>query len=93
MTKAPRPLDRLDYFTTAYFHRPDELGNEVSGAGLDVTGIYGVEGPGWILPDVSERMADPGRRASLLDVARRLEVEPAMVGASAHLLAIARRPA
>jgi hypothetical protein len=55
-------------------------------------GIYGIEGPGWILSDISERMADPGRRAQLLDVARKLEAEPAMVGSSAHLLAIARRP-
>jgi SAM-dependent methyltransferase len=86
------PTDRLDYFTTAYFHRPDELGDEARGAGLTVMGVYGIEGPGWILPDISERMADPGRRAQLLDVARKLEAEPAMVGSSAHLLAIARRP-
>jgi SAM-dependent methyltransferase len=87
------PTDRLDYFTTAYFHRPDELGDEVRAAGLILSGVYGIEGPGWILPDVSERMADPERRAQLLDTARKLEGEPAMVGSSAHLLAVARRPA
>jgi SAM-dependent methyltransferase len=86
------PTDRLDYFTTAYFHKPDELGDEVRQAGLDVTGVYGIEGPGWILPDVSERMADASRRASLLEVARMLEAEPAVTGMSAHLLAVARRP-
>jgi SAM-dependent methyltransferase len=85
------PTDRLDYFTTAYFHRPDELGDEVSAAGLALTGVYGLEGPGWIFPDVSERMADPDRRAALLNVARMLETEPAGLGGSAHLLAVARR--
>jgi SAM-dependent methyltransferase len=86
------PTDRLDYFTTAYFHRPEELGEEVLAAGLALTGVYGLEGPGWILPDVPERMADVHRRAALLGVARMLEMEPAVVGCSAHLLAVAQRP-
>jgi SAM-dependent methyltransferase len=86
------PTDRLDYFTTAYFHRPDELAEEVLGAGLALHGVYGLEGPAWILPDVSERMANPDRRAALLRAARLLETEASVTGASAHLLAIARRP-
>jgi SAM-dependent methyltransferase len=86
------PTDRLDYFTTAYFHRPEELAHEGKAAGLAVQDIYGIEGPGWIMPDVSERMADDHRRAALLDVARMMETEPAMVGSSAHLLLVARRP-
>jgi SAM-dependent methyltransferase len=86
------PTDRLDYFTTAYFHRPEELAEEVLAAGLALTGVYGVEGPGWILPDVPERMADVHRRAALLGVARMMETEPAVLGCSAHLLAVAQRP-
>jgi SAM-dependent methyltransferase len=87
------PTDRLDYFTTAYFHRPEELANEVLAAGLTLHGVYGLEGPGWILPDVSERMADAHRRAAMMAVARMLETEPAVLGSSAHLLAVAQRPA
>jgi SAM-dependent methyltransferase len=86
------PTERLDYFTTAYFHRPDELAVEVRDAGLVLDRVYGIEGPGWILPDVAERMGDARRRATLLQVARMLESEPAMLGSSAHLLALARRP-
>jgi ubiquinone/menaquinone biosynthesis C-methylase UbiE len=86
------PTDRPDYFTTAYFHHPDELAEEVRSAGLQVEGIYGIEGPGWMLPDVGERLADPERRESLLHVARLLETEPTVIGCSAHLLAVARRP-
>ena len=85
------PTERLDYFTTAYFHRPDELADEVRASGLDLNGVYGLEGPGWILPDVSERMANPDRRATLLQVARWLETDASVVGISAHLLAVARR--
>jgi SAM-dependent methyltransferase len=85
------PTDRLDYFTTAYFHRPEELADEVLAAGLALNGVYGLEGPGWILSDVAERMADAHRRAALLRVARMLETEPAVLGTSAHLLAVAQR--
>jgi ubiquinone/menaquinone biosynthesis C-methylase UbiE len=83
--------DRLDYFTTAYFHRPEELADEVRAAGLALEGVYGIEGPGWMLPDVPARMADAQRRAALLRVARALEREPSVVGISAHLLAVAQR--
>lgn len=84
--------ERLDYFTTAYFHRPDELGVEVTAAGLDLRGVYGLEGPGWMLSDVAGRMADAAARERLLRVARMLETEQFVLGASAHLLAVARRP-
>lgn len=83
--------DRLDYFTTAYFHRPEELRAELMEAGLEVEGLYGVEGPGWILPDLDDRWTDPERRAALLHVARLLEAEPSVLGCSAHLLAIGRK--
>lgn len=86
------PTDRLDYFTTAYFHRPEELRREVTDAGLDVEGLYGVEGPGWILPDFPERWNDPERRDILVRVARMLESEPSMLGCSAHLIVVARKP-
>ncbi len=86
------PTDRLDYFTTAYFHRPEELADEVLAAGLALNGVYGLEGPGWILSDLPERMANPQRRTALLRVARLVETEPAMLASSAHLLAVAQRP-
>ena len=86
------PTKQLHYFTTAYLHRPDELRGEVSSAGFDVEGLYGIEGPGWILTDVAERWKDPARREILLRVARAVESEPSVVGWSAHLMVVARKP-
>jgi ubiquinone/menaquinone biosynthesis C-methylase UbiE len=86
------PTERLDYFTTAYFHRPEDLQAEVQGAGFGVESVYGLEGPGWFLPDLAERWADPRRRSDLLRLAKQLEAEPAILGISAHLLAVARKP-
>jgi SAM-dependent methyltransferase len=82
----------LDYFTTAYFHRPEDLRSELLAANLQVDGLFGIEGPGWILPDLAARLADSRRRANLLRVARLLQSEPSIIGSSAHLLAVARKP-
>lgn len=85
------PTGRLEYFTTAYFHRPEQLRREVVGAGFHVEGLYGIEGPGWILADVGERCDDPARREILLRVATALESDPSVIGTSAHLLIVGRR--
>ena len=86
------PTGQLDYFTTAYFHRPEELRSEVIDAGFEPLGLYGVEGPGWMLPDFDERWNDLERREILLRTARALESEPAVMGCSAHLLMAGRKP-
>lgn len=87
------PTDRVDYFTTAYFHRPEDLRAEVEGAGFAIEGVYGLEGPGWFLPDLAERWADPRRRDDLLRLARELQAAPSVLGISAHLLTVARKTA
>ncbi|HJU66421.1 MAG TPA: methyltransferase domain-containing protein [Gemmatimonadaceae bacterium] len=84
--------NRLDYWTTAYLHQPEELGREIQAAGFHVEGVFGVEGPAWLLGDFEARWQNPERRAELLDIVRRLEREPSMLGVSAHLIAVARRP-
>ncbi|MFL5595677.1 MAG: class I SAM-dependent methyltransferase [Gemmatimonadaceae bacterium] len=86
------PTKRLDYFTSAYFHRPDDLRREVSDAGFEIEGLYGVEGPAWLLPDFDERWKDPERREIILQVARALESEPSVLGCSAHLIVVGRKP-
>lgn len=83
--------ERLDFFTTAYFHRPDDLSHEVASAGLAVENLYGIEGPAWMLPDFTERWQNPERRAMMLHVARMLEREPFVTGCSAHLLVVGRK--
>jgi len=80
--------DNVDYFTTAYFHRPDDLRSELEVAGFRNVSVLGVEGPGWILQDFDTRWEDAELRKDLLDVARALESESSVVGVSAHLLGI-----
>ena len=42
------PKNVSDYFTTAHFHRPEELESEVSEAGFKVIEVAAIEGPGWL---------------------------------------------
>ncbi len=84
--------DNLRYFTTAYFHRPEDLARELRDAGFQGARVLGVEGPGWLLADFDARWAEPVTRERILQVARLVEEEPSIVGVSAHLLGIARRP-
>jgi ubiquinone/menaquinone biosynthesis C-methylase UbiE len=85
------PSGRPDWFTTAFFHRPDELREEVGEAGFTLEALLAVEGPGSSLPDIDAWLDDAHRREVLLRAIRRVEAEPSLLGASAHLLAVARR--
>jgi len=78
-----------DYFTTAYFHLPEDLRAEFQDAGFAAVELVAVEGPVWLARDFPERWADPARREHLLDLVRRVECEPALLAASPHLLTVA----
>jgi SAM-dependent methyltransferase len=86
------PTDDPNYFTTAFFHLPEELASELVEAGFHMIELVGVEGPGWLADKFEERWADPVRRERLLHLMRRVEHEPALLGVSQHLLAVVKKP-
>ena len=83
--------DALSYFTTAFFHRPEELEGEVFEVGFDQLGLYAVQGPGLIATDLEGRMSDPAKRAQLLDLIRSVEQEPTLLGGSTHFVVAATK--
>jgi ubiquinone/menaquinone biosynthesis C-methylase UbiE len=87
------PRGRPAWFTTAYFHLPQELREETTEAGLMPETLVAVEGPVWTLPDLGQWLEEETRRRKLLDAIRRVEAEPSLLGSSAHLLVLGRRPA
>lgn len=86
----PDPQGRPEWFTTAYLHHPDELREELEEAGFQVETVAAVEGPGAFRPELDRWLEDPGWRETLLRAISRVETEPTLLGASAHLLAFGR---
>ncbi len=85
------PTGRPEYFTDTFFHHPDELRREVATAGFAVTGLFGVEGPGWLAANFDEWWDKPDLRDRLLKIARKVESEPSLLAISAHLVVAGTR--
>ena len=82
------PTNSLEYFTNAYLHRPEEFCLEVVEAGFQNQATLAVQGPTWLFRSVENYWADPAQRAVVLDLIRKVEAEPSILGTSAHILAI-----
>ena len=83
--------DDSRYFTTAFFHRPEDLEAEVLEAGFEQGGLYSVKGPGELAIDLEGRMSDPTKRAQLLDLIRSVEQEKSLLGVSSHFVVVASK--
>jgi SAM-dependent methyltransferase len=81
---------RQSPFPDAYFHLPGELESELEAAGLDVEGVFGIEGPGWLLADLDTQWEEETVRERLVWAARTFESDPHALALSAHLLGVAK---
>jgi hypothetical protein len=85
------PTTNPAYFTNAYMHRPGELSRDLLAAGFQVVEIVAIEGPCWLARDFDRLWADPAQRERLLAAVRKVEREPSILGASAHIMAVGRK--
>ena len=85
------PTENLEFFTDAYLHRPEELSSEVVEAGFQHQATLAVQGPAWLFKAVESYWMEPDQRAVVLDLIRKVEAEPSILGMSAHILAIATK--
>jgi SAM-dependent methyltransferase len=84
------PDEHPERFTTAFFHHPDEIVDEVAEAGLRPVELVGLEGLAAWLPQLAGRLGDRTDLGRVLDAARLIESEPSLLGVSPHLLAVAQ---
>ena len=80
-----------DWFTTSYFHTPDEVLDEVTSAGFTNVQVLAVEGFTYLIEPTEDMRAGEGL-ATLLHHLRATESEPSLKGLSAHLVSLSRRP-
>ena len=85
------PQNHPHYFTTAFFHHPDQLKEEVTEVGFSEVQVLGIEGPAWMMSDIEAFWDSEIKREVLLRTVRAVETEPSLLGASAHLLAVGRK--
>jgi ubiquinone/menaquinone biosynthesis C-methylase UbiE len=86
------PSNNPNYFTTAFFHHPDELRAETQEAGLEIVELVSVQGPpDWMVPDFFEKWMDPTWRDRILAASRAVEKEPTLLGLGPHLMVIAQK--
>ena len=76
------------YFTTSYFHRPEELAAEANEAGFSDVRVLAVEGPAWSASQFRDAWSDPVQRERLMEFLSLIESEPSIQGASAHVVAV-----
>lgn len=79
------------YFTDAFFHRPEELSEKFRSAGFRAPKLLAIEGPGWLARDFDRLWSNPQQRERRLDAVRKVESQQAVLGASSHIMAIARK--
>jgi len=82
---------RKPYFTTAYFHLPEELANEVKSAGFEHHETLAIEGPFWLLQNLHDHWSTAEGRQRVLDAVTLVEDAPAILGASNHIMTIGRK--
>ena len=85
------PTDDPAFFTTAYFHYPQELKDELLETGFRFEALLAVEGPARITKDFSEQWQNPEVQESILRIVRHVEAEPTLWGVSAHIMAVGKK--
>jgi SAM-dependent methyltransferase len=86
------PGSEPGFFTTAYFHDRAGIASEITDSGLRLHALLPVEGLLHWAPGIQDRLSDPAQRRLILDTLAAMEHDPAIAGATAHLLAIAQHP-
>lgn len=79
-------------FIFGYFHRPHELKHEIESAHFSHVSLHAIEGPIWassLMNPLSQDQVNWPKFITLLDA---METEESLIGASAHIMAIAKKP-
>ncbi|HEV8286439.1 MAG TPA: class I SAM-dependent methyltransferase [Chitinophagaceae bacterium] len=83
--------DNLEYFTTAYFHRPNEIIAEIAESGLNFEKLIAVESFGWFIRNFEEKLKDPIYMEKLFRTIRIVESSEDLMAISPHIIAVAKR--
>jgi SAM-dependent methyltransferase len=84
------PFGHPQWFTSAYFHTPSEIPDELVAAGFGEIQVLPVEGF-TSASGVPEALIAAGRMEAVLNHIRLTETEPTLLGVSSHLISLSRK--
>ena len=84
------PMNIPNYFTTAYFHTPDEIKTEQEDSGFSEVELIAVEGIANAL-NTDELCRDPDIAPYLHEYLKKTESIPELLGVSGHIIAVGRK--
>jgi hypothetical protein len=85
------PKNMPGVLPSAYFHRPDELKDEIEEAGLTYLDIYAVEGMIWMDKNYFESRSDAGKKARMMELMEIIEKDKALLSLSPHMMIAGRK--
>lgn len=83
--------DNPEYFTTAYFHTPSEIKNEINESKLKFDKLIGIESFGWTIEDIRSKSEDQNYMSKLRRIMSLVEDKDDIMALSPHIMAIARK--
>jgi len=86
------PGGNPDYFMETFFHHPHELQAEVSTAGFEILDLLAIEGISYMMTPFNKNWEIEGIREFLLEIIKRIEREPSLMGASPHIMCVGVKP-
>ena len=83
--------DNPEYFTTAFFHTPEAIRNEVAESGLKPEGLIAVEGVGMLVDNLFVKLKEEPYRLGFRKILNTVESNEALIALSPHIIAVARK--
>lgn len=85
------PANMPGILPSAYFHRPQQLRDELDEAGLAYINTYAVEGMIWLDKNYFESRADEQKKSAVMDLLKLTENDPELLTLSPHMMIAGRK--
>jgi len=86
------PTDNISFFTDAFFHRNDEIREELAEGGFTTVAQVPIEGLACMAKDIDSVWAETHSREALLNLLERTETIEEISEASFHVLTVGQKP-
>ncbi|KAA2243339.1 class I SAM-dependent methyltransferase [Chitinophaga agrisoli] len=80
--------DNPQYFTTASFHTPAEIKQEIADSGLDLVSLTAIESVGWMIGDLEQKIGDQRYNDKVQRLIALIESNEDLIALSPHIMAV-----